>query len=145
VEDQLTSPAEGEAHGAVARAGSAPVDSPPDLATGTVPDGLVSEFSSLSTPYCWVITEDPVAGYDGAEPSAVGKAGPPEAGSADIQEALVTGKFFRLTGADGHPVAIGRLYDPSGGNDRAPLDDLAEDARPMTEIEYRTDGAWQAV
>ena len=26
-----------------------------DLGTDVVPDSLVSEFSSLTTPYCWVI------------------------------------------------------------------------------------------
>jgi hypothetical protein len=39
-----------------------------ELETGEVPDSLVSDFSSLTTPYCWGITEDAVAGYDGAEP-----------------------------------------------------------------------------
>ncbi|HXL94974.1 MAG TPA: hypothetical protein VN969_39105 [Streptosporangiaceae bacterium] len=43
------------------------------LETDEVPDSLISEFSSLTTPYCRVITEDAVAGYDGAEPSAVGR------------------------------------------------------------------------
>ena len=51
----------------------APLD---ELETDEVPDSMVSDFSSLTTPYCWVITEDAVAGYDGAEPSAVGKSGP---------------------------------------------------------------------
>jgi hypothetical protein len=36
-------------------AGLAPQD---ELETDEVPDSLVSEFSSLTTPYCWVITED---------------------------------------------------------------------------------------
>lgn len=57
-------------------AGLAPVE---ELETNEVPDSLVSDFSSLTTPYCWVITEDAVAGYDGAEPSAVGKSGPDQA------------------------------------------------------------------
>ena len=60
-------------------AGMAPRD---ELETDEVPDSLVSEFSSLTTPYCWVITEDAVAGYDGAEPSAVGKSGPGHAVAA---------------------------------------------------------------
>ena len=40
---------------------------PPDTELGTdvVPDSMVAEFSSLTTPYCWVIIEDAVAGYDG--------------------------------------------------------------------------------
>ena len=54
-------------------AGLAPLD---ELETDEVPDSLVADFASLTTPYCWVITEDAVAGYDGAEPSAVGKSGP---------------------------------------------------------------------
>jgi hypothetical protein len=40
-------------------AGLAPLD---ELETGGVPDSMVSDFSSLTTPYCWVITEDAVAG-----------------------------------------------------------------------------------
>jgi len=63
-------------------AGLAPQD---ELETDEVPDSLVSEFSSLTTPYCWVITEDAVAGYDGAEPSAVGKSGPGHAVAGDGQ------------------------------------------------------------
>ena len=54
-------------------AGLAPLE---ELETDEVPDSMVSDFSSLTTPYCWVIIEDAVAGYDGAEPSAVGKSGP---------------------------------------------------------------------
>lgn len=59
-----------------------------ELETDEVPDSMVSEFSSLTTPYCWVITEDTAAGYDGAEPSAVGKSGPDQAVADDVTEAL---------------------------------------------------------
>ena len=69
-------------------AGLAP---PPELETDSVPDSLVAEFSSLTTPYCWVVTEDAVAGYDGAEPSAVGKSGPDRAVAEDVTEALASG------------------------------------------------------
>ena len=79
-------------------AGLAP---PPELETDSVPDSLVSEFSSLTTPYCWVITEDAVAGYDGAEPSAVGKSGPDRAVAEDVAEALTAGRFFRLVDGTG--------------------------------------------
>ena len=54
-----------------------------ELDTEAVPDELISEFSSLTTPYCWVITEDLIARYDGAEPSAVGKSGPDQAVAGD--------------------------------------------------------------
>jgi hypothetical protein len=66
-------------------AGLAPLE---ELETDEVPDSMVSDFSSLTTPYCWVITEDAVAGYDGAEPSAVGKSGPGQAVAEDVTEAL---------------------------------------------------------
>ena len=104
-------------------AGLAP---PPDseLETDVVPDSLVSEFSSLTTPYCWVITEDTIAGYDGAEPSAVGKSGPGEAIAEDVAEALTAGRFFRLVDGRGRELVIGRLYDPSGENELSPLDDF---------------------
>ena len=52
-------------------AGLAPLE---ELETDEVPDSMVSEFSSLTTPYCWVITEDTVAGYD--VPSRPPSAGP---------------------------------------------------------------------
>jgi len=117
----------------------------PVLETGTVPDALVSEFSSLSTPYCWVITEDLVAGYDGAEPSAVGKSGPDQAEPADVCEALTAGKFFRLAGPGGAGLAIGRLYDPSGDSERAPLGDFGTKNWGATTIEYRLEGQWQTV
>src|ERR1700748_614856 len=95
---------------------------PAELETDVVPDALVSEFSSLTTPYCWVITEDPVAGYDGAEPSAVGKSGPETAVAEDVSEARTSGRFFRLVDGSGRGLAIGRLYDPSGESELAPLD-----------------------
>jgi hypothetical protein len=122
-------------------AGLAPLE---ELETDEVPDSLVSEFASLTTPYCWVITEDTVAGYDGAEPSAVGKSGPDEAVSGDVAEALAAGRFFRLADGKGHGLAIGRLYDPSGGNERAPLDDFGRADLGALTIEFRAEGSWQA-
>jgi len=44
---------------------------PKGLEIDEVPESLISEFASLTTPYCWVIVEDVLTGYDGAEPSAV--------------------------------------------------------------------------
>ena len=121
--------------------GLAPLD---ELQTDEVPDSLVSEFSSLTTPYCWVITEDAVAGYDGAEPSAVGKSGPGQAVAADVAEALTAGRFFRLVDGQGHELAIGRLYDPSGRNELAPLDDFGRQNLGALNIEFRAEGDWQA-
>src|SRR5690349_24946584 len=71
MDSQRENPGEAQAEPVVA--GLAPLD---ELETDEVPDSMVADFSSLTTPYCWVITEDAVAGYDGAEPSAVGKSGP---------------------------------------------------------------------
>jgi hypothetical protein len=124
-------------------AGTVPGDD--GLETSEIPDELVAEFSSLTTPYCWVITEDLVARYDGAEPSAVGKSGPEEAVAEDVREALSSGRFFRLADDHGDGLAIGRLYDPSGDNERAPLDDFGRANWGAARIEYRTDGQWQAV
>ena len=128
--------------------GSEPVAAglaPPDeLETDEVPDSLVSEFSSLTTPYCWVITEDTAAGYDGAEPSAVGKSGPARAVAEDVTEALTAGRFFRLVGRKGRELAIGRLYDPSGRNELAPLDDFGRQNLGALNIEFRAEGGWQA-
>ena len=117
---------------------------PAELETDVVPDALVSEFSSLTTPYCWVITEDPVAGYDGAEPSAVGKSGPVRAVAGDVAEALTAGRFFRLVDGKGRELAIGRLYDPSGENELAPLDDFGRQNLGALNIEFRAEGDWQA-
>jgi hypothetical protein len=122
-------------------AGLAPQD---ELETDEVPDSLVSEFCSLTTPYCWVITEDAVAGYDGAEPSAVGKSGPGHAVAGDVTEALNAGRFFRLVDGKGHELAIGRLYDPSGQNELAPLDDFGRQNLDALNIEFRAEGDWQA-
>jgi hypothetical protein len=122
-------------------AGLAP---PPELETGVVPDALVSDFSSLTTPYCWVIIEDEVAGYDGAVPSAVGKSGPGDAVAGDVTEALNAGRFFRLVDGKGRGLAIGRLYDPSGQNELAPLDDFGRQDLGALNIEYRAEGAWRA-
>jgi hypothetical protein len=122
-------------------AGLAPLD---ELETNEVPDSLVADFSSLTTPYCWVIIEDEVAGYDGAEPSAVGKSGPGNAVAQDVTEALTAGRFFRLVDGRGHELAIGRLYDPSGRNELAPLDDFGRQSLGALNIEFRTEGDWQA-
>jgi hypothetical protein len=119
---------------------------PPDneLEIDAVPDSLVSEFSSLTTPYCWVIIEDAVAGYDGAEPSAVGKSGPAEAIAEDVAEALTAGRFFRLVDGKGRELVIGRLYDPSGENELAPLDDFGRQDLGALNVEFRAEGGWQA-
>ena len=115
-----------------------------ELETDEVPDSLISEYSSLTTPYCWVITEDAVAGYDGAEPSAVGKSGPGHAVAGDVTEALTAGRFFRLVDGQGRELAIGRLYDPSGQNELAPLDDFGRQNLGALNIEFRAEGDWQA-
>lgn len=121
--------------------GLAPAD---ELEADEVPDSLVADFSSLTTPYCWVITEDVVAGYDGAEPSAVGTSGPGHAVAGDVTEALTTGRFFRLVDGKGRELAIGRLYDPSGHNELAPLDDFGRQSLGALNIEFRSQGNWQA-
>ncbi|HEY1818413.1 MAG TPA: hypothetical protein VGG83_00670 [Trebonia sp.] len=121
--------------------GLAPLD---ELETDEVPDSLISEFSSLTTPYCWVITEDAVAGYDGAEPSAVGKSGPGHAVAQDVAEALNVGRFFRLVDGKGRELAIGRLYDPSGENELAPLDEFGRQNLTALDIEFRAEGDWRA-
>ena len=123
---------------------AAGLTAPEELETDVVPDSLISEFSSLTTPYCWVITEDAVAGYDGAEPSSVGKSGPGQAVAGDVAEALAAGRFFRLVDGKGRELAIGRLYDPSGENELAPLDDFGRQNLGALNIEFRAEGDWQA-
>src|ERR1022692_1750478 len=108
--------------------------------TETVPEAMVAEFSSLTSAYCWVLTEDLVAGYDGAVPSVVGTYGPPEAGLSDLHEALCAGRWFRLASDGGAAYAVGRMYDPSGNNDRAPLDEVGLETLGATAIEYRQGG-----
>jgi hypothetical protein len=105
----------------------------------------VADFSSLTTDYCWVIIEDLFAGYDGAVPSSVGRYGPPQAVIADMREALTSGKWFRLAG-EGRGMggfAVGRIYDPTGENNRAPLDEIGEGAWEASVIEYRQGGRWE--
>src|SRR6201982_1146206 len=121
-------------------AGLAPLD---ELETDEVPDSLIAEFSSLTTPYCWVIIEDAVAGYDGAEPSSVGKSGPSQAVAEDVAEALTAGRFYRLVDGKGRELAIGRLYDPSGENELAPLDDFGWQNLRALNIVFRAEGDWQ--
>jgi hypothetical protein len=131
----------GEPRSEPVAAGLAPPD---ELVTDQVPDSLISEFTSLTTPYCWVITEDAVAGYDGAEPSAVGKSGPGPAVAQDVAEALAAGRFFRLVDGKGRELAIGRLYDPSGESDLAPLDEFGRQNLGALNIEFRAEGDWRA-
>ena len=115
-----------------------------ELETDEVPDSMVLDFPYLTTPYGWVIIEDAVAGYDGAEPSAVGKSGPGQAVAEDVTEALTAGRFFRLVDGVGRELAIGRLYDPSGQNELAPLDDFGRQNLGALNIEFRAQGDWQA-
>jgi len=131
----------GEPRSEPVAAGLAPPD---ELEIDEVPDSLVSEFASLTTPYCWVITEDAVAGYDEAEPSAVGKSGPGRAVAEDVAEALTAGRFFRLVDGQGRELAVGRLYDPSGENELAPLNDFGRQNLGALNIEFRAEGGWQA-
>jgi hypothetical protein len=131
----------GESRSGPAGAGLVPPDM---LQTDEVPDSLISEFASLTTPYCWVITEDAVAGYDGAEPSAVGKSGPGPAVAEDVAEALTAGRFFRLVDGKGRELAIGRLYDPSGESELAPLDEFGRQHLGALNIEFRAEGDWRA-
>jgi hypothetical protein len=123
---------------------AAGLGAPDELETDEVPDALISEFASLTTPYCWVIIEDAIAGYDAAEPSAVGKSGPGQAVAEDVAEALTAGRFFRLVDGQGHKLAIGRLYDPSGENELAPLDEFGRQNLGALNIEFRAAGDWQA-
>jgi hypothetical protein len=136
-----TSENPGQAQAEPVVAGLAPLD---ELETDEVPDSMVADFSSLTTPYCWVITEDAVAGYDGAEPSAVGKSGPGQAVAGDVTEALTAGRFFRLVDGQGCGLAIGRLYDPSGQHELAPLDDFGRRNLGALNIEFRAEGDWRA-
>jgi len=122
-------------------AGLAPLD---ELETDEVPDSLVSDFSSLTTPYCWVIIEDAVAGYTGPSRPAVGKSGPCHAVARDVTEALNAGRFFRLVDGTGYELAIWRLYDPSGQNELAPLDDFGRQNLGALNIEFRAEGDWRA-
>jgi hypothetical protein len=122
-------------------AGLAPL---PETAADQVPDSLISDFSSLTTPYCWVIIEDAVAGYDGAEPSAVGRSGPDQAVAGDVIEALSAGRFFRLVDGKGRELAVGRVYDPSGRNELAPLDDFGRQNLGALNIQFRAGGDWRA-
>jgi hypothetical protein len=112
--------------------------------TETVPDAMVAEFSSLTTPYCWVITEDLFAGYDGAVPSTVGNFGPPDAELGDVHEALRSGRWFRLASGDGRVIAVGRIYDPGGDSGDAPLTDASQENWKAEVIEYRLAGQWEA-
>jgi hypothetical protein len=141
MDGQSTSP-----ENALPQPGGAELAPPPDseLETDVVPESLASEFSSLTTPYCWVITEDAVAGYDGAEPSSVGKSGPAEAIAQDVAEALTAGRFFRLVDGRGRELAIGRLYDPSGENELSPLDDFGRRDLGALNVEFRAEGGWRA-
>jgi hypothetical protein len=39
--------------------------------------------------------------------------------------------------------AVGRIYDPSGKNERAPLDEVSLETLGATAIEYRQGGQWE--
>jgi hypothetical protein len=49
-----------------------------------------------------------------------------------------------LVDGKGHELAIGRLYDPSGQNELAPLDDFGRQNLGALNIEFRAEGDWQA-
>src|SRR5579862_3418574 len=143
MESQSENPAESRSEPALAELDPA-LDSVGVLETDEVPDAMVADYASLTTLYCWVITEDAVVGYDGAAPSAVGKSGPGQAVAQDITEALTAGRFFRLVDGTGRELAIGRLYDPSGQNELSPLDDFGRQNLGALNIEFRAEGDWRA-
>lgn len=143
MDSQSENPAESRSEPALAEVDPA-LDSVGVLETDEVPESMVADFSSLTTPYCWVITEDAVVGYDGAAPSVVGKSGPDQAVAQDVTEALTAGRFFRLVDGMGQELAIGRLYDPSGQNELAPLDDFGRTDLGALNIEFRAEGGWRA-
>jgi hypothetical protein len=57
---------------------------------------------------------------------------------------LSAGRFFRLVGGKGRGLAIGRLYDPGGKNELAPLDDSGRPDLGALNIGFRAEGGWQA-
>ena len=69
--------------------------------------------------------------------------GPPEAIAEDVAEALTAGRFFRLVDGKGCELAVGRLYDPSGKNELAPLDDFGRRDLGALNIEFRAGGEWR--
>ena len=78
------------------------------LETDEVPDSMVSEFSSLTTPYCWVIAEDAAAGYDG--PSRPQSASPGLAGQSPTRQCCPEGgpTAPRRSGQSDHPAELFR-------------------------------------
>jgi hypothetical protein len=115
-----------------------------ELETGEVPDSMVSEFSSLITPYRWVITEDAGAGYDGAEPSAVAKSGPGQAVAGGRHWGLAAGR------SSGWPTDRAANW-PSGAvrserPERARRRWMISGGRTLgaLNIEFRGEGEWQA-
>jgi hypothetical protein len=62
----------------------------------------------------------------------------------DVSEALTAGRFFRLVDGVGRELAVGRLYDPSGEGELAPLDEFGRERLGALNIEFRADGGWQA-
>lgn len=56
---------------------------------------------------------------------------------------LCSGKWFRLTGEGEQVRALGRIYDPTGDNDRAPLSEIGAGDWGATKIEYRQSGRWE--
>ena len=80
---------------------------PAELETGEIPDSLVADFSSLTTPYCWVIIEDAVAGYDrgGAFVGRQGRARPGRRRATSPRPSNA-GRFFRLVDGKGRWLAI---------------------------------------
>ena len=53
-------------------------------------------------------------------------------------------RFFRRVDGQGRGLAIGRLYDPSGQNELAPLDDFGRQNLAALNIDFRAEGGWQA-
>jgi len=52
-------------------------------------------------------------------------------------------RFFRRVDGQGRGLAIGLLYDPSGQNELAPLDDCGRQNLAAVNIDFRAEGGWQ--
>lgn len=103
--------------------------------------------------YAWIIIEDLDNGHDDDTdldlPNRVGVAGPRDATPNLIQEALDTGKFFRLLDDDGHPYYVGKIWTDGTDDDDlfGPLRDYGTPDVGATTIEYRNHETkqWEAL
>lgn len=103
----------------------------------------------MSSDYAWTITKDhdpDAEAPPGTNLNALGVQGPFDAPQRLLDRVLAEGKAFRIRDSDGNVYYTGKIIDPKGENEMAPLDDFGHPNAGASDIQYRNEaGEWESL